>query len=233
MSKQAVRDFRRYEAQRVAEVRAKKRKKKEDKRRQVDANDVKRKEKGVRSAPYNSSRYFSTPSPIFAVGDQVTNRPITAGKKLLASREDWIVDSVDGRKANCTNMHNPAKRKEWEWEYLEHKTASVGDMNRSYTMKTLERDLLKRVMERKEEAYEKKTRKLQNIIQQLQTKVDALSKENDKMKVSLESHRAKEKDLLNRIRDETNQSRGANKMLRELQDGLDDAYNDLKSQIKV
>ena len=199
----------------------------------ADANDVKRKEKGVRSAPYNSSRYFSTPSPIFAVGDQVTNRPITAGKKLLASREDWIVDSVDGRKANCTNMHNPAKRKEWEWEYLEHKTASVGDMNRSYTMKTLERDLLKRVMERKEEAYEKKTRKLQNIIQQLQTKVDALSKENDKMKVSLENHRVKEKDLLNRIRDKTNQSRGANKMLREFQDGLDDAYNDLKSQIKV
>ena len=199
----------------------------------ADANDVKRKEKGVRSAPYNSSRYFSTPSPIFAVGDQVTNRPITAGKKLLASREDWIVDSVDGRKAKCTNMHNPAKRKEWEWEYLEHKTASVGDMNRSYTMKTLERDLLKRVMERKEEAYEKKTRKLQNIIQQLQTKVDALSKENDKMKVSLENHRVKEKDLLNRIRDKTNQSRGANKMLREFQDGLDDAYNDLKSQIKV
>ena len=99
MSKQAVRDFRRDEAQRVAEVRAKKRKKKEDKRKQVDANNVKRKEKGVRSAPYNSSRYFSTPSPIFAVGDQVTNRPITAGKKLLASREDWIVDSVDGRKA--------------------------------------------------------------------------------------------------------------------------------------
>ena len=163
----------------------------------------------------------------------MTNRPITAGKKLLASREDWIVDSVDGRKANCTNMHNPAKRKEWEWEYLEHKTASVGDMNRSYTMKTLERDLLKKVMERKEEAYEKKTRKLQNIIQQLQTKVDALSKENDKMKVSLENHRVKEKDLLNRIRDKTNQSRGANKMLREFQDGLDDAYNDLKSQIKV
>ena len=130
-------------------------------------------------------------------------------------------------------MHNPAKRKEWEWEYLEHKTASVGDMNRSYTMKTLERDLLKKVMERKEEAYEKKTRKLQNIIQQLQTKVDALSKENDKMKVSLENHRVKEKDLLNRIRDKTNQSRGANKMLREFQDGLDDAYNDLKSQIKV
>ena len=41
MSKQAVRDFRRDEAQRVAEVRAKKRKKKEDKRKQVDANDVK------------------------------------------------------------------------------------------------------------------------------------------------------------------------------------------------
>ena len=63
-------NFRRDEAQRVAEVRAKKRKKKEDKRKQVDANDVKRKESGVSSAPYNSSRHFSTPTPTFAIGDK-------------------------------------------------------------------------------------------------------------------------------------------------------------------
>ena len=70
ISRQAVQDFRSRDAQRMSEVRAKKKKKKEEKRKQVDANDVKRKESGVSSAPYNSSRHFSTPTPTFAIGDK-------------------------------------------------------------------------------------------------------------------------------------------------------------------
>ena len=52
-------------------------------------------------------------------------------------------------------------KKEWDREHLEHKTASVGDMSRSYCVKTLERDLLKRALERKENIWSKKMTKLQ------------------------------------------------------------------------
>ena len=88
--------------------------------------------------------------PEFTIGDKVTNRPVTVGEKLKSTREDWIIDKIDNRKAKCTNVHNSRMKKEWELHLLEHKAASVGDMNRNYCMKTLERDLLKRVLERKE-----------------------------------------------------------------------------------
>ena len=226
MSKQAVRNFRRDEAQRVAELRAKKKKKKEDNRKQVDANDVKRNESGIRSARYNSSRVFSTPSPTFAIGDQVTNRPITAGKSWFASREDWTVDSINHRKAKCTNVNNPYIKQEWDLEYLEHKTASIGDMSREYCMKTLERDLLKRILERKDNIYTKKTNKLENTIQRLQTKVDALSDENDRMKVNVEKYRERQRELLSMARERGNE-------LKEFKNGLEDAYSVVKLQIKV
>ena len=226
MSKQAVQVFRSLDAQRMSEVRAKKKKRIEDKKKKTIVNNIKRKKNGVRSAPYNSSRVFSTVIPAFTTGDTVTNRPVTVGEKLKSTREDWIVDSVNHRKAKCTNINNPCIKQEWDLEYLEHKTASVGDMNRNYTMKTLERDLLKRVLERKENIWTKKTTKLENAIQQLQTKVDALSEENNKMKVSLEKHRGRQRELLSRVREKSN-------ALKEFKDGLDDAYSVIKSQIKV
>ena len=233
MSKQAAQEFGRGEPSRFAELRAKKKERKEEKRKKVDANNVKRKEMGIRSAIYNPSRVFTTPTPTFQVGDKVTNTPITTGQKLFASREEWIIDSIDRRKAKCTSIHYPAMKKVWELEDLELKTASVGDANRDYTLKTLEKELVKRVLKRQESICMKKTTKLENTIQQLQRKVDALSKENDKMKIALESNRGREKELLNRVREKSNQSRGANKILKEFQDGFDEAYSNLKSQIKV
>ena len=217
----------------MADFRARKKGKKEERRKQRDEIDVKRRQMGGKNAIYNPSRVFTTPTPTFQVGDKVTNTPITAGQKLFASREEWIIDSIDRRKAKCTSIHYPAMKKVWELEDLELKTASVGDANRDYTLKTLEKELVKRVLKRQESICMKKTTKLENTIQQLQRKVDALSKENDKMKIALESNRGREKELLNRVREKSNQSRGANKILKEFQDGFDEAYSNLKSQIKV
>ena len=145
----------------MAEVRAKRKKRIEDKKKKTIVNNIKRKKNGVRSAPYNSSRVFSTVIPAFTTGDTVTNRPVTVGEKLKSTREDWIVDSVNHRKAKCTNINNPCIKQEWDLERLEHETASVGDMSRSYCVKTLERDLLKRALERKENIWSKKMTKLQ------------------------------------------------------------------------
>ena len=201
-------------------------KKKEDKKEKTIVNNIKRKETGVRSAPCNSSRAFSTVTPAFTTGDAVTSRPVTVGEKLKSTREDWIVDSVNHRKAKCTNINNPCIKQEWDLERSEHETASVGDMSRSYAMKTLERDLLKRVLERKENVWTKKTTKLENATQQLQMKVDALSEENDKMKVSLEKHRGRQRELLSRVREKSN-------TLKEFKDGVGVAHSILKSQMKV
>ena len=49
-------------------MRERQKKRKEDKREKVRVNDIKRKEMGVRSAPYNSSRVFSTVTPVFTTG---------------------------------------------------------------------------------------------------------------------------------------------------------------------
>ena len=207
-------------------MRAKKKKRREDKKLKVRVNDIKRKEMGVRCTSYNSSRVFSTVIPEFTIGDKVTNRPVTVGEKLKSTREDWIIDEMDNRKAKCTNVHNPKMKKEWELDLLEHKTASVGDMNRDYCMKTLERDLLKRILQRKEGVWEKKKTKLESTIQHLKTKVDALSDENDKMKASLEKCRGRQRELLSRVREKSNS-------LKEFKDELDDAHSILKSQMKV
>ena len=85
---QAVQNFRREEAQRVVELRANKKKIKEDKRKTVDAANLKKKEKGIRNAPYIASRTFSTSIPLFRIEEEVTNRPITPGAKLRAGSEE-------------------------------------------------------------------------------------------------------------------------------------------------
>ena len=93
-------------------------------------------------------------------------------------------------------------------------------------MKTLERDLLKRMLERKDNIYTKKTNKLENTIQRLQTKVDALSDENDRMKVNVEKYRERQRELLSMARERGNE-------LKEFKNGLEDAYSVVKLQIKV
>ena len=66
---------------------------------------LKKVKEGIRSKPYNSSRVFSTVTPEFIVADEVTNRPIlTAGERLKSTREDWVIDSVNRRKAKRTNI---------------------------------------------------------------------------------------------------------------------------------
>ena len=91
----------------MADLRAKRKKRQEDKKLKVRVNNIKRKEMGVRCTSYNSSRVFSTVIPEFTIGDKVTNRPVTVGEKLKSTREDWIIDEMDNRKAKCTNVHNP------------------------------------------------------------------------------------------------------------------------------
>ena len=56
----------------MADLRARKKGKKEEMRKKIDANNMKRKEMGIRSTIYNSSRVFTTPIPTFEVGDKVT-----------------------------------------------------------------------------------------------------------------------------------------------------------------
>ena len=192
----------------------------------VRVNNIKRKEMGARRASYNSSRVFSTVIPELTIGDEVADRPVTVGEKLKSTREDWIIDSINQRKAKCANVNNPYVKQEWDLDFLEHKTASVGDMNKSRHMKTLERDLLKRILERKENIWAKKKTKLESTIQHLKTKVDALSDENDKMKASLEKCRGRQRELLSRVREKSNS-------LKEFKDELDDAHSILKSQMKV
>ena len=82
MSKQAAQEFGRSEPSRLADLRAKKKKMKEEKKEKARLNNIKRKEMGIRSASYNSGRVFSTVIPAFITGDAVTNRPVTVGQKL-------------------------------------------------------------------------------------------------------------------------------------------------------
>ena len=76
-------------------MRERQKKRGEGKREKARLNDIKRREMGVRSAPHNSSRVFSTVIPAFTTGDTVTSRPATAGERLKATKEDWAVDSVN------------------------------------------------------------------------------------------------------------------------------------------
>ena len=73
MSKQAAQEFGRGEPSRFAELRAKKKERKEEKRKKVDANDAKRVKKGGKNAIYNPSRVFTTPTPTFEVRQGCTS----------------------------------------------------------------------------------------------------------------------------------------------------------------
>ena len=65
----------------------------------------------------------------------------------VTSLPEYQVGDTALLKANTKERGcNPCMKQEWDLECLEHKTASVGDMSRNYCIKTLERDLLKRVL---------------------------------------------------------------------------------------
>ena len=71
----------------MAQDAARKKKRKEERRKQVDANNKKSRENRTKDKKCNSSRVFTTPTPTFTIGDEVTNKPITAGKKLFERYE--------------------------------------------------------------------------------------------------------------------------------------------------